>query len=201
MRIRVFLDDLALDYAVVPSQLWVDWLGFMLRLNPELHFKYPQKFWLTQGPDWAGMGWHVPYNPLITPPPPVDESYRQSWSHVPQGGDLCLGLGVVGHTLWQCYRENLTGPVIDGSVVYTKTLEPSLALHFGNKTGTSVNRKNNVIMWLIKQKLINYIDLTDPAYHCHGQPLLAQLISHNHHAVVKQITKDSQIHSFQILLD
>jgi hypothetical protein len=202
MRIRVFLDDIAMDYMIVTSQLWADWLGFMLRLNPELHFKYPQKFWINNPGRWTSLGWHVPYNPLITPPPEITPEVRPLWAHIPRGGDLCLGLGVSKPTLWHCYKEGNSEPVISNSLGHSSRLEPELTLHFGNRLpSTNISRQVTVENWLRRKGLRDRVDLSDPRYQYHGEPLLATLVSHNHLAVMSKITAQSTIHSFQILLD
>jgi hypothetical protein len=202
MRIRVFLDELALEYQSVPTQLWTDWLGFMLKLNPDLHFKYPQAYWNMGSGSWRSMGWHVPYDPLRTPPPLVDEGYRDLWRYCAQGGDLCLGMGTADQpTLWQHAQHDDPEAVRQGRVGYTQRLEPELSLHFGDKPHSHhLSREITVANWLSRNGLADR-PCQDPRQQYHGEPLIARLISHNHLAVSKRITAHSQVHSFQILFD
>jgi len=202
MIIRVFIDEQALEYQTVDTQLWTDWLGFMLRLNPDLHFKFPQDHWNMGSGSWRSMGWHVPYDRLCTPPPPVNEQYRTLWQHCAQGGDLCLGMGTADSpTLWQHLQQDNSRAVEQGHVGYAQRLEPELSLHFGDKpTGCHLTRELCVQNWLSHNKLTDRPN-PDPRQYYHGEPLLARLISHNHYAVSKQLSAQSQIHSFQILFD
>ena len=197
-----------MDYQPVEDQLWSDWLGFMLKLNPELEFRYPQKFWINRRGStasswgWGSMGWHVPYDPTLTSPPKINDQLRPLWAHIPMGGDLCLGTGSLKPTLWQCHRQELVDLVRRGAVGYSRALVPELILHFGTRPRDSnEQRQKQVQQWLDQTRLTAEIDTTDPRYQYHGEALLARLISHSHLSVFAQITDQTRVQGFQILLD
>jgi hypothetical protein len=131
--------------------------------------------------------------------PQIPLALRPWWQHTVVTGDLRLGYHTIGKTLWHCCRDRDTGAVLQGLIRPQETISTELLMYFGpTETITNTDKHQQIQRWLRDHNLEDHVDLDDPRYQYHGQPLIARLIDPQPSEVLRWLRPYHRPQSLQI---
>lgn len=107
---------------------------------------------------------------------------RSLWQHRPCQGDLCMGYGTVGKTLWHSFWDDDPHTVRNHLCRPQQFLAPELILYLGGHDLVfSPHHERRLQRWLAQHDLTGCIDRLSPEHRYPGQPLLARAVGDYQH--------------------
>ncbi len=147
---------------------WAEWHQLNLLIH-EIEFT-------DQGLIRATLGCYADYGPELARPM-ITPELRPYWGYYPRHGDLCLGYHTIGKDLGTAWRDQDLGVVRDHLIRPQQQISPELVAYLGPmkpRYNTIVNAE--IHKWLASAGLSQHLDLDDPGFQYHGQPLLGRLV-------------------------
>jgi len=127
----------------------------------------------------AGFFLHSTQEPRLLPIKIEDPSLYSYWDTFMIHGGLYLGYHTVGKSLEDCYSTNDVELIQQGLVRPQLDISNEVILNFDKRATNEQNlveTKAKIEVWVKRNKLEEYVDLSDPK-HTPGRPLLAKLMT------------------------
>lgn len=135
----------------------------------------------------------------ITQLRPIPSELRSYWGHAPSSGELFLGYYTLGKTIYNCVEVNDIECVRQGMVRPQQHISTEVLCYWGNYTSpyrqqqANLIRQKQVANWLTRNKLEQYIDLSQPENQYHGMPRLGEYVGSMSLEEINQLLNNGKI--------
>jgi hypothetical protein len=197
--ITVSLGAQTLIYELVPSPLSASWVNWLYAADPVggLHEKFGGHYRIEY-PQSLTIGCHIEV-PRDLVPVQIQSSWYPCFNHTARRGDMLMGWNTQDLELRRAFAMKDLELIRNRKLARVDAVTPEIKLIFGDSEISRVDLiHKDLLWWLYENHCTDIIEHMGFEIQCHGDPLLARLISSSPEAAYKFLKPGDQITAVKI---